>query len=277
VATKGEWVSYGDEVGYLALPEKAAAPLPGVLVIQEIGGVNEHIEDVTRRIAAAGYVALAPDVFSVKGKRPAALTKERIDQAYAFMFRLPPGGAMDPAVRDAELAKLPQTDGQHIKETLGQMYGSASPDRLQAMVSSLRSAVRYLSSERPETRQQPVGCVGFCMGGSLSALLACEEPELSAAAVYYGSTPPAEKIANIACPVIAFYGEKDQRVNVGIPVFEEAMRKGGKSFEHHVYPGASHAFFNDDGPRYDVGAARDSFARLLAFFRRHLAGDPVGG
>ena len=68
MAIKGEWVRYGDEVGYLALPEQAAAPLPGVLVIQEIGGVNEQIEDVTRRIAAAGYVALAPDLFAVSGR-----------------------------------------------------------------------------------------------------------------------------------------------------------------------------------------------------------------
>jgi carboxymethylenebutenolidase len=272
VAIKGEWVRYGDEAGYLALPEMAAAPLPGVLVIQEIGGVNEQIEDVTRRIAAAGYVALAPDLFAVNGERPAALTRPRLTQAQAFMRRLPPAAMMDTAVRDAELAKLPETDRQHISQTFAQMFGSAAPDRLQAMVAPLRRAVRYLRAERAETRQQPVGCVGFCMGGSLSALLACEEPELSAAAVYYGNAPSAEKIAGIACPVIAFYGEKDQRVNAGIAGFEEAMRKGGKSFEHHVYPGAAHAFFNDDAPRYDVRASRDSFARLLGFFLKHLAG-----
>jgi carboxymethylenebutenolidase len=152
------------------------------------------------------------------------------------------------------------------------MFGSAAPDRLQGMVAPLRRAVRYLRSERPETRQQRVGCVGFCMGGGLSALLACEEPALSAAAVYYGNAPSAEKIAMINCPVIAFYGEKDQRVNAGIAGFEEAMRKGGKSFEHHIYPGAVHAFFNDDGPQYDVGASRDSFARLLTFFLKNLTG-----
>jgi carboxymethylenebutenolidase len=272
MAIHGEWVTYGDEVGYLALPEHAAPPLPGVLVIQEVWGVNGQIEDVTRRIAAAGYVALAPDVFAVKGDRPAALSRERINQALSFMHRVPPAAMMDPAVRDAELAKLPAIDSQHIRESFGQMFGFAAPDRLQGVVAPLRRAVRYLRSERPETRQQRVGCVGFCMGGSLSALLACEEPEVSAAAVYYGSTPPAEKIANIACPVIGFYGEKDERVNSGIAGFEEAMRKGGKSFEHHIYPGAFHAFFNDDGPRYDVGAARDSFARLLSFFLKNLTG-----
>ena len=79
-------------------------------------------------------------------------------------------------------------------------------------------------------------------------------------------------IARISCPVIAFYGEQDQRVNAGIPGFEEGMRTGGQSFERHIYPGAAHAFFNDDGPTYDVRAARDSFARLMTFFLKYLSG-----
>ena len=89
MAIKGEWVRYGDQIGYLARPERAAAPLPGVVVIQEAWGVNEQIEDVTRRIAAAGYVALAPDLFAVKGERPPALSRQRIEKAMAFMQRLP--------------------------------------------------------------------------------------------------------------------------------------------------------------------------------------------
>jgi len=110
------------------------------------------------------------------------------------------------------------------------------------------------------------------MGGGLSALLACEEPELSAAAVFYGSAPAAKRIEKINCPVIGFYGEKDQRVNVGIPGFEQAMRHGGKSFEHYIYRGAVHSFFNDDRPSYEVRASRDSFARLLTFFVKNLTG-----
>lgn len=70
MAIKGEWVHYGDQIGYLAKAERASAPLPGIVVIQEAWGVNEQIEDVTRRIAAAGYVALAPDLYAVKVERP---------------------------------------------------------------------------------------------------------------------------------------------------------------------------------------------------------------
>jgi carboxymethylenebutenolidase len=272
MAIKSEWVHYGDQIGYLAQPERAAPPLPGVVIIQEAWGVNEQIENFTRRMAAAGYVALAPDLFAVKRERPPALSRERIEKAMAFMQRLPPGTMMDPSARDTALAELPEIERQQISESFGQIFGSATPDRLERFVVPLRVAVRYLRSERPETRQQRVGCVGFCMGGGLSALLACEEPELAAAAVFYGSAPSADKIAKINCPMIAFYGEKDQRVNAGIPGFEEAMRKGGKSFEHHIYPGAAHAFFNDDRPSYDVRASRDSFARLLTFFLKNLTG-----
>lgn len=271
MAIKTESVRYGDESGYLAVPELAALPLPAVVVIQEIWGLNEHMEDVTRRIAAAGYAALAPDLYAAEGGRPAALSRERVAKTIEFTRTLPPGSFGDPAARDAGLARLTEADRGLVGETLNQLFVSFR-DRMPAMASSLRKAVRYLRHERPETRGQKVGCVGFCMGGGLSALLACEEPELSAAAVYYGNAPAAEKLAGIACPVIAFYGEKDQRVNAGIPGFEEGMRRLGKSYEHHVYPDASHAFFNDDAGSYEVRAARDSFARLLAFFSKHLTG-----
>lgn len=78
--------------------------------------------------------------------------------------------------------------------------------------------------------------------------------------------------AAIRCPVIGPHGGEDARVNAGIPVLEEALRASGTSFEKQVYTGANHAFFNDDGPTYHAGAARDSYWRLLSFFARVLSG-----
>jgi carboxymethylenebutenolidase len=268
---KGEWIRYGEGSGYLALPERAGGQLPGVLVIQEVFGVNDNIEDITRRVAAAGYAALAPDLFAVNGKRPEALTKERIREAFRLAATLPPGAAFDPARREAELAKLGEA-GRAAGETFTGMFSHAGPDRMQGLVPPLRQAFRHLRHERAETRGQKVGCVGFCMGGSLSALLACEEPELACSAVFYGTTPPPEKIASIPCPVIAFYGAADQRVNVGIPAFQQGMAAAGRPFEHVIYEGAGHAFFNDDTQAYNVKAARDAWARLLGFFSRNLPG-----
>ncbi len=270
MAVKGEWVCYGEGCGYFAAPGKTAYPLPGILVIQEVGGVNEHIQDVTRRIAAAGYAALAPDLYAVNGVRPQALTEARISEAFRFGSSLPPGAMFDPARREAELARLPPAEAARIGETFGQVYSFLAPGRVQTLVAPLRLAFRHLREERAESRGQRIGCVGFCMGGGLSALLACEEQELAGAAVFYGMAPPAEKVASITCPVIAFYGALDQRVNAGIAGFQEAMSRSGKSFTHHVYEGAGHAFFNDDSPAYNVKAARDAFARLLAFFSQTL-------
>jgi carboxymethylenebutenolidase len=65
--------------------------------------------------------------------------------------------------------------------------------------------------------------------------------------------------------VAGFYGSLDARVNAGLPAFAEAMAGAGKRFEYRVYEGAAHAFFNDTRPVYHVHAARDAYARLLAF------------
>ncbi len=270
MSIEGAWIRYGEGSGYFAKPAKATG-LPGVLVIQEIGGVNAHIEDVTRRVAAAGYAALAPDLYAVDGRRPEALAADRITEAFGFAATLPPGTMFDPASREAALAKLGAADSLRIKDTFGRMFAFAAPGRADSLMKPLAGAFRHLRGERTETRGRKIGCVGFCMGGGLSALLACEEPGLSGAAIFYGMAPPAGKVAGIACPVIAFYGAKDQRVNAGIPGFQDAMRAAGKSFEHVVYDGANHAFFNDDGPSYDADAARDAWARLMAFFSKTLS------
>jgi carboxymethylenebutenolidase len=270
MSIQGERIRYGDQTGYFAIPERAETPLPAGIVVQEVGGVNGNIMDITRRIAAAGYDALAPDLFAVNGTRPAALTDERISGVFTFMRKLAPGAWGNPAVREAELAKLPGQEREEISETFGLIF--SGPAGMVANLVLLRSAVRHLREERPETKGQKIGCVGFCMGGGLSALLACEEPEVAGAAVFYGRTPPEEKLLRIGCPVIGFYGGNDARTNAGIPAFRKAMEKAGKSFEVNVYDGANHSFFNDDGLSYNVRAARDAFAKLLGFFSRTLAG-----
>ncbi len=269
MAVKAEWIEYGGDIGYFAVPERAKAPVPGVVVVSEVMGINAQIEDATRRIAAAGYAALAPDIYAVGGERPEALRRERVDEAMAFMQTMPPQARFDPAARDASMAVLPADKRARILESFTTIFSMIN--RVPEFVPPLRRAVDYLRSRNPRSAGRRVGCVGFCMGGGLSALLACEEPELSAAAVYYGTAPAAEKIAGIACPVLGFYGALDQRINAGIPDFEKAMKAAGKDFEYRIYEGANHGFFNDDSPGYDAEASRDSFARLLGFFAGRLS------
>ncbi len=269
MAIDGHWLTFGSGntySGYAARPP-SEGPLPAVLVIQEAWGVNDHIEDLTRRFAQAGYFALAPDLFSRNGARPPLLAKERMAELLAFINAMPPGSWQDPKAREAALAKYPKDEAQRIGESLGAMMSQVQ--NLAQHVPQLLAATRFLREQEP-TKGQKVGSVGYCMGGGLSALLACSDPQLAGAAIFYGLAPAADKVAEIRCPVIGFYGASDARINEGIPGFSSAAEKHGKSYEPHVLPGAGHAFFNDTRPSYHPGAARESWARLLEFFRRTL-------
>ena len=265
----GRWINYENQRGYLAYPEHADEPLPAIVVIQEIAGVNGHIEDVTRRLAAAGYAALAPDLFAVDGQRPPWFAQHRLDKAMDFIRRNSPAVFRDLAERERALATVSEPDRSEINETCDRMLAAVAS--LSQFIPQLRKAVRHLRNGETVSRDQKVACVGFCMGGGLSALLACEEPELSGAAVFYGSTPPMEKLPDIACPVIGFYGANDERINATIPAFETGLEAEGRSYENYIYDDANHSFFNDDGTSYNVRAVRDSYVRLLQFFHRTLS------
>jgi carboxymethylenebutenolidase len=269
---KTEWVRFGTgkrHSGFLAWPERAAAPLPAIVVIQEAWGVDEHIEDVTLRFAKAGYAALAPDLFADDGERPAHFSRERMAALKEFVNTLPPASWGDPKAREEALGKLPESRRSQVGESFGKLLGLIG--QVDSYVPKLVDATSFLRSEHPLTRGSKIGSVGFCMGGALSARLACGDPKLGAAVIFYGNAPPAEQVATIACPVLGLYGGLDQRVNAGLADFSAAMKKHGKRFEHHVYEGAAHAFFNDGRPSYHATASRDAFARTLEHFRRELA------
>jgi len=271
VELRSEWIEYpsaGTPIrAYFARPVPAAeAPLPAVVVIQEIWGVDDHIQDVTCRIASAGYTALAPDLYS--RDRQEALQPERIGAAKAFLNGLPPGAWGNPADRDAALARLPEPARGQVSASLGALFSGGR--NTGQFLADLRGAVAYLAA-LPGCAGRRIGSVGFCMGGALSAQLACTEPGISGAAVFYGSSPAAEQAAQARCPLSGFYGALDTRITAGVPAFEAAVRSAGGSFASHVYPEAPHAFFNDTRPSYRVEAARDAWARLLGFFAQTLA------
>jgi carboxymethylenebutenolidase len=269
---KTDWVRYGNDKQHLAFavwPERATAPLPAVVVIQEAWGVDEHIEDVARRFAQAGYLAFAPDLFSVKGERPSYFTKPRMTALKEFVNTMPPAAWGDTKARDEALSKLPEPKRGEVGESLGQLMGSAM-GKMESFVPVLVDAASYLRTEHPLSKGAKIGSVGYCMGGALSVRLACADPKLAAAVIYYGNAPEADRLAKITCPVLGFYGSLDERVNAGIPELVATMKKHDKKFEHHVYDGAQHAFNNDGRPSYNARATRDAFARTLELFRKEL-------
>jgi carboxymethylenebutenolidase len=251
--------------GLLVLPPHPAAarPLPAVLLIQEAWGVDAHIADVARRLAAAGYGVLAPDLYAPAGARKPGLDAATLEAAKAWLDGLPPGAWADPARRQAALAADGEREAQ-AGATLDRVFGSIAADRAEHLA-ILQAALAWLRTGQPATAGGKTVSLGFCMGGGLSAQLACLDPGLAGAVLFYGGAPERAQLAAIACPVLGFYGEADARVNAGLPAFEQGMREEGKRLEAHVLAGAGHAFLNDTRPSFHAGAARQAWARLLGF------------
>ena len=118
------------------------------------------------------------------------------------------------------------------------------------------------------------GIVGYCWGGSTSWQHAVHSPTLGAAVVYYGGSPPAAQLSKVVAPVLGLYGENDARVNSTIPSADTAMKAMGKSFEHHIFPGAGHGFLRaqDGQSGANLAATQKAWPLTVAFFRRHLGG-----
>lgn len=156
---------------------------------------------------------------------------------------------------------------EQINETLEAILGKFSRDRFPEIV---KQAAAFMRDIFPYSAGMGVASVGFCLGGMLSGALACEDPQLRGAVVYYGHPPEAHKLDLIACPLLGFYGEQDPKITSLIPDFAEAMQEAGKSYEYHIYPETPHAFYNDTRPSYRREASQASFTRMLAFFKEVL-------
>jgi carboxymethylenebutenolidase len=74
--------------------------------------------------------------------------------------------------------------------------------------------------------------------------------------------------------LLLHYAGLDQRINAGIPAYEEALKAAGKRYTVAMYPDVNHAFNNDTGNRYDKAAADLAWSRTLAFFTEHLGAPP---
>jgi carboxymethylenebutenolidase len=133
----------------------------------------------------------------------------------------------------------------------------------------LRGAVAHLRG----ITGKPVGTVGFCMGGALSLFAACKNGDsVAACVVYYGGHPKVEfDFDSLRAPVLGHWAEHDDFANPNNERFATELKKRGKRYETHSYPGTQHAFFNDTRPEvYDKTAAEKSWQRTVEFLKAHL-------
>ncbi|MCI4323124.1 MAG: dienelactone hydrolase family protein [Thermoplasmata archaeon] len=249
---------------YLARPDPVATPRAAVLVVHELWGLDDHIKDVARRIAAEGYVALAPDLYT--GDLRTSMRPENILAGMTFLRGAPPEVQRDPAKWGAALDTMPP-ERQRAIRTLQDVM---SPARQAVFADELLDAAHFLRSESFVDPNR-TGAFGFCMGGGLCAQLATLDPELRACVIFYGANPPLDRVPRIRAAVLGLYGGKDARITDTVPSLTEAMRAAGRPFETHVYPDAAHAFFNDTRPTvYNAVAAADAWSRLKGFLERTL-------
>ena len=213
----------GDMDAYVARP-KEEKKYAAVVVIHENRGLNAHIEDVTRRAAKAGYLAIAPNALSPLGGTPANEDEAR-----------------------EKFTKLDQAQTQ----------------------TGFIKVFDYLKTRKDYNGN--AGCVGFCWGGAMANTLAVNVPSLKAAVAFYGRQPDAADVPKIKAAVQLHYGALDERINAGIPAYEEALKKAGTKYELYIYEGANHAFHNDTAPtRYNEAAAKLAWQRTLDFFGKYL-------
>jgi carboxymethylenebutenolidase len=215
--------------GYLALPPGGRGP--GLLLWQEIFGVNEHIQTVAEQYALAGFVVLAPDAFWRQAPRVqlgyAGADRER---ALALMQAYTAADALaDIAAAVAALRVRPEVQGGI--GTLGYCMGGR--------LAYLTAATAPLDA-----------AVAFYGGGIQSQL---------------------DRAAAVSCPLQFHYAEKDDHIPLSaVEQVRQAMSSAGKSAEVHVYPGSMHGFNCWARGSYHAPSAALALGRSLTFLARTL-------
>jgi carboxymethylenebutenolidase len=240
-------LSYQDTplAAYLATPEGDVKG--GVIVIHEVWGLNDHTKSIADRFAAEGYMTLAPE-----------LVGETDIAAHAAQLQL---DFFNPETRNEAQPKLRAL-----------MTPMQAPGFAEKTLGRLQTCFDYLYS-KPDTREW-VAVTGFCFGGSYGFSMAMAEPRLKAAIPFYGhaNLSDVEELKKIACPVLAFYGEKDAGLMENLPKVQEEMASANVDFKAQVYPDCGHAFFNDTNLyAYNQVAATDAWRRSIEFLEQQLA------
>jgi carboxymethylenebutenolidase len=217
----------GSVHAYLACPPGQSGPGPAVVLVHENKGLVPYIADVARRLAAAGFVAVAPDLLS------------RLGGTGAF------------AGQDEVIAALKTVDDADV-------------------VADVRAVIAWAAGQDFVAAGR-IAVMGFCYGGGIAWRTLTEEPWLAAGVPFYGPIPDVDAVPAITAPVLAVYGETDQRITSMLPAIREAMERHGKEFEALVLDGAGHAFHNDTNPdRYHPAAARRAEEAAVGWLRRRL-------
>ena len=228
-------VADGEIPGYRAMPAEGG-PFATVLVVQEVFGVHEHIKDICRRLAKAGYFAVAPALYARQGD---VTQMTNMDDVMKVVAKVP----------EAEVA------------------------------ADLDATVAWAQSTgKADTAK--LGITGFCWGGRQVWLYCAHNPKVKAGVAWYGPlqrpasemTPknPIDLVPQLKVPVLGLYGGADGGIPMDqIRAMQDALKSAGGTSEIVVYPDTPHGFNADYRPSYRETAAKDAWARMLAWFKKY--------
>ena len=244
VRTETVTIASGDTdiLAYLAEPAQPGQ-FGAVVLLPEVFGVNSHIRAVAERLAAAGYVVMAPHIY----------------------HRQAPGFEVGYTAADLEL-------GRRYKQ------GTTAPE----LLADVEGAISALYS-KPNVLPGGVGCIGFCFGGHVAYLAATLPQIKATAAFYGAGiatmTPGGQgsdattlsRTPAIKGTLYGFFGEKDPLIPAAeVDQIEAALTAHGVPHQIFRYPEADHGFFCDQRPSYHPEAARHAWQQVLHLFKTTL-------
>ena len=212
-----EWVKVKNgnrEVNSFVVYPETNKKATAVVVIHEIFGMSDWVQELSDELAEAGYIAIAPDLLSGMGPNG--------------------GGTSDVATKGST--------------AIGTAIRELKPEQLAA---DLNAVADYVSKLPAANGKVAVG--GFCWGGTTTFFFATRRPTLKAAFVFYGQAPSDNAqgqaysvdkaaLAKIGAPVYGFYAENDMRIDATIDTTTQAMKELNKPYEPVTYAGAGHGF-----------------------------------
>jgi carboxymethylenebutenolidase len=226
ITLKGKDGEFG---GYLASP--ASGKGPGIIVIQEIFGINDFVKEIADHYASLGYFALAPDLFW--RQEPGVVLTDKTEEHWKRAFALMQGFDIDKGMVD------------------------------------IQTAITHLRGVPGVTGK--VGAVGYCLGGQLAYLAATRTDADASVGYYgvYIQTRLDES-KNIKKPLLLHVAGKDQFVPPEAQKQIIDGLKGNANVTIHTYPEMDHAFARTGGQHYDKANADLANSRTETFFRKNL-------
>lgn len=235
-------VSDGQIPAYRAMPDRKGKKFPVVLVIHEIFGVHEWIQDVCRRFAKEGYMAIAPALYARQGDvhhlpDPPTLQRD-------IFFKIPDDQVNSDL--DSTLAWAAKNHGDVKKAAItGFCWGGR--------------AVWMYSAHNPKLK------AGAAWYGTVAA-------SANSPANPVRPTNPIDHVKELKVPIIGFYGGLDTGISQeSLNRMKDALAAQKSKSEINVYPDAKHGFFADYRESYNQKAAQDAWPKLLAWFKKYGA------